>query len=444
MSDREYSGDEQPDFLEQLNKLLNQLGLNVEGGQMDLAGLMSRMQAMGASSPFGFGFTPAQTDPDAAWRTTITAAIHQLPSLGGDPRPTAEQVRQFADASRLASSWLDQVTTFPAVVGEAESWTREQWLSETGPAWRRLVEPIIDGLASALGSSVDADSPELAAMQQAMAPMLRTSASAMYHEQLKSTLAKLASTVTSASELGLPMVERPVVAMLPTSVASFAQDLEQPADDIALYLTLRETARQRLFASVAWLRPQLDALFEHYAREIRIDMDFITSQFNFGSPEDLSIEKIAEVGKTVTGSFFEPASTPTQLEILGRLETLLALVEGWVDEVTAQTCATWMPNASALAEAVRRRRAAGGPSEQVFASLVGLDLRPRRVRDAENLWASLTHSQGTEARDAVWGHPDLMPTSADLDDPLSFTPGRSSEPMDDLDEELAKLLNPDA
>lgn len=443
MSDRDRSGDEQPDFIEQLNKLLSQLGFNLEGNQMDLAGLMQQMQRMGGAGPFGFGFSPADTDPDAAWRTTITAAIHQLPQLGGDPRPTPEQARQYADAARLASSWLDDHTSFPALGGEAETWTRERWLTETAPGWRRLVEPIIDGLAEALGNSVDADVPELAAMQQAMAPMLRTSASAMYRERLKTTLAKLASTVTSASELGLPMVERPVVAMLPASVEAFCDNLEQPADDVALYLTLREVARQRLFASVTWLRPQLDALFEHYAREIRIDMDFITSQFEFGSPEDLSIEKIAEVGKSVTGSFFEPASTPAQLEILGRLETLLALVEGWVDEVTAQTCATWMPNAAALAESVRRRRAVGGPSEQVFASLVGLDLRPRRVRDAENLWASLTHAYSAEERDGVWGHPDLMPMSADLDDPLSFAPGRTSAPMDDLDEELAKLLNPD-
>ena len=79
-----------------------------------------------------------------------------------------------------------------------------------------------------------------------------------------------------------------------------------------------------------------------------------------------------------------------------------------------------MPAAAKLQEAVRRRRAAGGPAEQTFAALVGLELRPRRLRDASTLWGSLRTRQGTEARDGVWMHPDLLPTAADLDDPLGF------------------------
>ena len=132
-----------------------------------------------------------------------------------------------------------------------------------------------------------------------------------------------------------------------------------------------------------------------------------------------------------------------QLEILGRLETLLALVEGWVDEVVAQASARWMPSSSQLAEAVRRRRAAGGPAEEVFKTLVGLEIRPRRVRDAANLWAALTADRGVGGRDAVWNHPDLIPTAADLDDPLGYVAGERQEAplVDDLDAELARLLS---
>ena len=50
----------------------------------------------------------------------------------------------------------------------------------------------------------------------------------------------------------------------------------------------------------------------------------------------------------------------------------------------------------------------------------GLELRPRRLRDASTLWGSLRTRQGTEARDGVWMSPALLPTAADLDDPLGF------------------------
>ena len=58
------------------------------------------------------------------------------------------------------------------------------------------------------------------------------------------------------------------------------------------------------------------------------------------------------------------------------------------------------------------------------------------------MWAAVRSAKGVEARDAVWAHPDLIPTGADLDDPLGFadhghTAGAAS---DDLDAQLARLL----
>jgi len=69
---------------------------------------------------------------------------------------------------------------------------------------------------------------------------------------------------------------------------------------------------------------------------------------------------------------------------------------------------------------VRRNRATGGPTEQTFATLVGLELRPRRLREAAALWVALTEARGAEGRDAVWASPDLLPSGGDLDDPAAF------------------------
>ena len=91
---------------------------------------------------------------------------------------------------------------------------------------------------------------------------------------------------------------------------------------------------------------------------------------------------------------------------------------------------------------VRRRRAAGGPAENALKTLVGLELRPRRTRDAANLWAAIRATRSEADRDAAWSHPDLIPTSADLDDPLGYAEhGHGAAAPDDLDAELAKLLD---
>ncbi|NEE17055.1 zinc-dependent metalloprotease, partial [Streptomyces sp. SID7499] len=94
--------------------------------------------------------------------------------------------------------------------------------------------------------------------------------------------------------------------------------------------------------------------------------------------------------------------------------------EGWVDAVVHEAAKSRLTSSDALRETMRRRRASGGPAEQTFATLIGLQLRPRRLRDASRLWASLTDARGLEGRDALWAHPDMLPTAHDLDDPDGF------------------------
>ena len=104
-----------------------------------------------------------------------------------------------------------------------------------------------------------------------------------------------------------------------------------------------------------------------------------------------------------------------------------------------------IPGTAALSEMLRRRRATAGPAEQTFATLVGLELRPRRLRDAARLWAAIAADGGTAARDAVWRHPDLMPTPEDLDDPDGYAARRraAGEQSEELDRALADILGSD-
>ena len=143
------------------------------------------------------------------------------------------------------------------------------------------------------------------------------------------------------------------------------------------------------------------------------------------------------VQEALQSGMFEPEDTPQQQAALARLETLLALVEGWVDAVVTHA-ASALPSAPALRETVRRARATGGPAEQTFATLVGLELRPRRMRAASALWKLVGDRHGIEKRDSLWSHPDLMPTADDLDEPLDFadrvgSEGDSADPIAELE-----------
>jgi len=245
--------------------------------------------------------------------------------------------------------------------------------------------------------------------------MVRQMGSAMFSVQTGQGLGSLSREVFGASDIGVPLTQDGRPTLIPTNVGEFADGLEAPLDQVRLFLSLREAAHQRLFTHVPWLRARLTGAVEEYARGIHIDLDRVAQAAAEIDPSDP--EALQEV---LASGVFEPQDTPAQEAAKARLETLLALVEGWVAAVVDEAAGGRLPAAGALAEAIRRRRASGGPAEKTFATLLGLELRPRRLREAAAFWSSVAEDGGAESRDAMWGHPDLLPTSEDLESPQDF------------------------
>ena len=268
---------------------------------------------------------------------------------------------------------------------------------------------------------------------------MRNVGGTLFAMQLGHVVGQLSSEVVSGGDIGIPLLDSEGGAILPQNVLGFGAGLDIPADQVQLYLAVRELAHARLFRHAKWLRLQLLSSITEYARDIHIDTDRLESlaaDFDPSNPEELR-------SAMTSGALIAPRSGE-QVTALTRLETMLALVEGWVDVVTAQATKR-LPSSAAIAETVRRRRASGGPAESAFATLVGLELRPRRLREAAAMWQRVSDAVGDDARDALWSHPDLVPTGEDIDDPSALiariTAG-APEP-DDIDQAIEDLLNDD-
>jgi putative hydrolase len=345
----------------------------------------------------------------------------------GDPIVSPADEAAVVEALRLADLWLDPVTTLPAGVRAPRAWSRVGWVSATVPVWGQLCDPVAARVVEAMSAAVSAQAPpELAAMAGQMTGVMRQLGGALFGTQVGQAIGALAGDVLTSTEVGLPLTEDGQAALLPANLAAFGRDLDVPADELRLYVALQEAAHQRLFRHVPWLRAHLLGAVDAYARGITVDPSAIERAIGELDPTDPEA-----AAQALSSGLFEPQSTPAQDAALARLETALALVEGWVDEVVDAAATAHLPHAAALRETMRRRRATGGPAEQTFASLVGLELRPRRLREAAALWRALAEARGMEGRDAVWGHPDLMPSADDLDDPAAYLAGRARD--DDLD-----------
>ena len=367
------------------------------------------------------------------WDLARQVAISSV--AGGQSRVTSIDRSAVQDAVRLADLWLDDVTEFPSGVTGVEAWTRVEWVERTLPVWSTLCDPVAAHVVNAMGAGIP---EEMRAQAGPMAPMMTQVGGLMFGSQVGQALGGLSGEILSSTDIGLPLGPVGTAALVPENLSAFGAGLGRPAEEIRLYVALREAAHQRLFAHVPWLRQRLIDSVDAYARGIVIDPSLIEramSQIDPANPET--------VQALLGGGLFQPQETAAQQVALRRLETLLALVEGWVDAVVSDVADRRLGGGEALREASRRRRAGGGPAEQTFATLVGLELRPRKLREAAALWSAAADQLGQAGRDALWTHPDLLPDSDDLDDPATFLARTGATSIDStrMDDALSALLD---
>ncbi|MEU9129056.1 zinc-dependent metalloprotease [Kitasatospora sp. NPDC048540] len=378
-------------------------------GNLNPGDLGAAFQQLGQMLSFEGGPVNWDLAKDIARQTVVA---EQPEGRSKDRSVSATERTAVADAVRLAELWLDSATEFPSGANTAVAWSRAEWIEATLPVWKDLVDPVAERVGNAMGGVLPA---EMQAMAGPLMGVMRSMGGAMFGTQIGQALGALAAEVLGSTDVGLPLAPAGKAALLPQNIAEFGEGLSVPAEEVRLYLALREAAHQRLFAHVPWLRAHLFGAVEAYARGIKVDssrMEELVGELDPSNPEALQ--------EALAGGLLQPEDTPEQKAALARLETALALVEGWVDAVVHAAAEPHLPQSGALRETLRRRRATGGPAEQTFATLVGLELRPRRLRDASRLWASLADARGIDGRDALWSHPDMLPTAADLDDPDGF------------------------
>lgn len=356
----------------------------------------------------------------------------------GDESVSENEKNAISQAVSLAQTWLDGATNFPAHTTQSFAWSRSEWIETTMPIWQRLVDPIAKKVQANLGANLQGMlqseqlPEEMMAMMGPMMDALKPMSSAMFTMQVGNGIGELAKEVLSSNEIGLPLTNFLIPALLPKNIKTFAAGVEQKESEVILFLSLREAAASRLFANTGWLGPRLLGAIEEYSQGIGINTEKISEAMREIDP--MNPESLQQI---LGGGVFEVELSDTQKNALNRIEFLLALIEGWVEQVTLKAAQDKLPSLIPLSETMRRRRAAGGPAEKTFSALVGLALRPKLNREAGEFFKKFTELKSVRERDLLWSHPDLLPSEDQLEAVDSFI--NQQIPLD-----LSKLDDPDS
>jgi putative hydrolase len=413
---------------EQIQKQFEQLGINPAG----------------FANPFA-AFTQGTQEvlPPAVVRDTAKKFVQ---AQGSQPVGTKD-VSVVDNAFELADLWLNEATVFPAIAGNTaqRAVSRLDWVDETLKGWQATMEPLATGLSAAISTLLDeaiaqqghdaaADNGEtMAGPMGAIAGLLRTFIGSLIATQLGQAIGGISATATGAHDVGLPLLDPARPLLIPENIEKLSEGLEIPKTEIYLFHALREAAIARLFEHNPWLVSYIRSAIVDYGRGIHIDMEAIQRQAeeamqNF-DPSQMSPES-GENSFTIAlnNGIFTPDETPAQRAALSKLETALALVDGWADEVTALAAGDRLPALTQLREMYRRQRATSAPSQQLFKSLLGLEVTPKLAREASAFWQKVRESKDVAARDQIWS--GILPSAEELLDPEKFL--TSTEIPDDL------------
>ena len=376
--------------------------------------------------------------PGEVVRDIARAAV----SAQGDKSLGESDLSANIAALRLADHWLDETTTLPAAGGKVTAWSRAEWVEQSLAGWLELIGP----LAVNLGNSMESAFKEIeeggqlpaeidlgahggfSGFSGPLGAIVKQLGGALFAQQLGATIGTLAGKVVGANDITLPLTN--VTALVPANVTEWGQDLGLSDDDIRLFLALRESAAARLVAHIPWLASRLKDSVSAYGSGLIINVSAIQEQAErvisaMGESDDPQALQDA-----IAGGIFTPAHTPEQEAALTSLETLLALIEGWVDVVVGQAMGDRVPSRLNLQETSRRRRATASPTQITFATLVGLEVSPRLAREAAHFWELATNEYGIAKRDEFWSHSELLPDASGIAEPTAFF--RSINVPDDL------------
>ena len=181
------------------------------------------------------------------------------------------------------------------------------------------------------------------------------------------------------------------------------------------WIALHEATHVVQFSSVPWLRDHIGGTAE---------------QLLGGAFAGVSAKELAEmarrlfppdprrlVGAIRNGDWLSPFATEPRARLLRRLQTTMAVVEGYSEHVMDAVAADMGPGYGELRERLERRRGERNLIEAVMARLLGLELKMRQYSQGKAFCDEVADRRGIETLNKVWSDPAALPRPSELSSP---------------------------
>lgn len=317
---------------------------------------------------------------------------------------------QVADATRTTVADSGALEIVPV--------TRSEWALTTLDSYR----PYIESLAAALHDG-DVSTTDITTLGPQGDP------EAMF-KQVMGMLTPVLVGMTTGSMVGhlatrsfgvydppIPRGATDKLMVVAPNIAQFAQDWSLDGNDIRLWICLDQTLHHSVFKREG-IGSLLRTRLMEYVGAFEPNRDGAVHELmDFG--EDFSGDPMSQFQQMFTNPevLLGANRTPRQDEIRPQVETLLAVVSGYVDFVMDRIGPRLVGSYRQITEAMHRERTASSESDRFVERLFGIDLTEDLYEKGRAFIEGLAERAGDEIFESLWTSGSDLPTPNELSAP---------------------------
>jgi putative hydrolase len=388
-----------------LGDLLKVIGSGSAGGGSDSWFEAARTLAFGVATDGGVDDTPDPLVRIAFEELARVAELHVADVTGITAGPVQSGPGTGQGGGARAGVSFDAVG-------------RGQWSFKVLEAYRPVLKSMVEAQqqgAAAVPSSLDLSElgdDATSGLSGLLSQFAVTLGPVFLGMQFGSAAGHLAQRAFGQYALPLPWPESTTLLLVPSNVATFAEDWSLPLQEVQLWVCVRELAMHAVLTRPG-VRSSLSTLLADASAHAAAAQRSIVERLGDGMGDPASLEDALSDPEALLSDLI----SPEQRNLSSALTAQTTALGAYVDHVTARIAESLTSSPAALGEAWYRYRTQEGKGEQAFAGLFGLDVGRDEVDRGRAFVQGVVERKGDDALSRLWTDELNLPTPAEVDAP---------------------------
>ena len=333
-----------------------------------------------------------------AGRRSLTGAS-LLPTI--DAATAARLDEDFAEVTAQAEALVIAATGLRPATGSATARVvdRPGWVRNNLASFRHLLDPVLGQL-------------EATTMRGTMPGVARSAAGA----QLGLVLGWMSTRVLGQYDLLFAGdTSGDAVSYVGPNIVALERRHGFPARQFRLWIALHEVTHRCQFTGVPWLRDyflaQVDGVLANVTPDPHRLLEALGRAAGAVRQGRNPLEDAGLLGLV---------APPEQLEVIGRIQAMMSVLEGHGDVTMDRAGAEAVPDAAWFSRVLRERRNRAPRPVRLLQQLLGIEAKLRQYQQGETFIQAIEATAGPDALARVWEGPDRLPTMDEIRHPESW------------------------